>query len=167
MRCPGFAALRYNAADRTVTLLRKSIVANRKKPAGQPAKTHGQILNEIIAEFNEYILKLTPSVFVRERAFARFNNETKIINKVVGVTDLVLWQYFRKDFIELTPLSVKKTVSNDSSASKDKVADRLSNFIGPQNYQTDDESDAAAVGVAWLVQNGYLDSPYPQEDAAK
>lgn len=143
--------------------MKKSIVSNRKKPN----KTHGEILAEIVNELNDYLLRTTPVVFVRERAFARFNNETKIINKVVGVTDLVVWQFYRKDYIELSPKTVKKVVTNDTSASKDKVAQRLSNFIGEQNYQTDDESDAAAVGVAWLLLNGYLDSPYPQEEESK
>lgn len=103
-------------------------------------------------------------MFVRERAFARFNNETKIINKVVGVTDLALWQLCRKDFLELSPKTVKKAVTNDTSAGKEKVAERLAQFIGEQSYQTDDESDAAAVAIAWLILNGYIDSPYPKEE---
>ena len=43
----------------------------------------------------------------------------------------------------------------------------LVQFVGEYNYECDDESDAVAVGIAWLIDNGMIDNPYQEEDATK
>lgn len=36
------------------------------------------------------------------------------------------------------------------------MAQRLADYVGIQEYACDDESDAIAVGIAWLIENGYV-----------
>lgn len=43
------------------------------------------------------------------------------------------------------------------------VAKSLAQFVGEREYACDDESDAVAVGIAWLIASGMIDSPYPEE----
>lgn len=97
-------------------------------------------------------------VLVRERGFFRFAAETQVLCKVIGVVDLYAWACGQKEFVEIAPKSVKKSVTGDASASKEDVAQWLEKYVGKQEYACDDESDAVAVGVAWLIQNGYIRS---------
>ena len=94
---------------------------------------------------------------MRERAFSRFSHETQTLNKVVGVTDMLCYQLSGGEFQEIAPTSVKKLVAGDGKAQKEAVAAALDAYISHHIFQTDDESDACAVGIAWLIQNGYLD----------
>lgn len=85
----------------------------------------------------------------------------EVLHKVVGVADLYAWAFGGRVFDEIHPKTVKKFVANDSEAKKEEVADALEQFVGKHEYECDDESDAVAVGVAWLIKNGMIDSPYP------
>ena len=87
----------------------------------------------------------------------------EVLHKVVGVSDLYAWAFGTRQFNEIHPKTIKKLVANDQLAEKDAVASALVQFVGEQEYECDDESDAVAVGVAWLLQNGMIDSPYKQE----
>ncbi len=75
---------------------------------------------------------------------------------MVGVIDLALENLCgRRTFDELPPPTVKKLVAGSGKASKKEVAAALPRYVGQQTYQSDDESDAVAAGIAWLVKNGY------------
>jgi crossover junction endodeoxyribonuclease RuvC len=93
--------------------------------------------------------------FVRERGFSRFAAETQTIFRTVGVSDLVVWDKTRRSFDQLAPKEVKKLIAGDGKAKKAAVAAALPYYIGERTYRTDDESDAVAVGVAWLIKKGY------------
>ena len=97
-------------------------------------------------------------VLVREKGFSRFARETQALYKVFGVADLAAWQCGEKVYHELAPLSVKKIITGNGKASKADVAAALVQYVGAQEYPCDDESDAVAVGIAWLIQNGYIDN---------
>ena len=77
--------------------------------------------------------------------------------KVIGVADLYAWAY-GKVFDEIAPTAVKKLVTGNASAKKEEVASALTKYVGQQDYACDDESDAVAVGVAWLIQKGLIDA---------
>ena len=95
-------------------------------------------------------------MFVRERGFARFPHETQALSKVAGVADLVAWRQKRAIYFELAPTSIKKLLTGSGKATKEDVASALDRYVGKQCYATDDESDAVAVGVAWLIKTGLL-----------
>lgn len=73
------------------------------------------------------------------------------------------WGLGGRIFEEVHPKTIKKLVANDQLAEKEVVADSLAQFVGEREYACDDESDAVAVGIAWLIQQGKIDSPYKKE----
>ena len=89
------------------------------------------------------------------------------MHKVVGVSDLYAWGFGAREFNEIHPKTIKKLVANDQLAEKDVVAKSLVQFVGEREYACDDESDAVAVGVSWLIQNGMIDNPYPPETKSR
>lgn len=106
------------------------------------------------------------AVVVREQALdkqggPRNSRVIEVLHKVVGVADLYAWGFGARVFKEVHPKAVKKLVANDQLAEKEEVAAALKQFVGEREYACDDESDAVAVGVAWLLASGLIDSPYP------
>lgn len=106
---------------------------------------------ELLSELSQGI-----DVFVRERAFSRFPHETQALFKVIGIADLIAWQTGNAVYSEIAPTTVKKLLVSSGRATKQEVADALEMYVGQQNYITDDESDAVAVGIAWLKQQNLL-----------
>ena len=90
-----------------------------------------------------------------------------ILNRVVGVSDLYAWGFGNREFIEIPPQTVKKAVTNNANAEKDEVAAALKQFVGDWDYACDDESDAVAVGVAYLIGQNMIDNPYINEETQK
>ena len=80
------------------------------------------------------------------------------------MSDLYAWGFGNREFIEIPPQTVKKAVTNNANAEKDDVAESLKQFVGDWDYACDDESDAVAVGIAYLIQQGMIDSPYPPDE---
>ena len=102
---------------------------------------------------------------MREQALDRQNGPRQsrvleVLHKVVGVADLYAWGLGGRVFSEINPKRIKKLVANDQLAEKDAVAKALAQFVGDREYACDDESDAVAVGIAWLIERGMIDSPY-------
>lgn len=91
----------------------------------------------------------------------------EVLHKVVGVADLYAWGFGAREFKEIHPKTIKKIVANDQLAEKDVVAQSLAQFVGEREYACDDESDAVAVGIAWLISQGMLDSPYHEKKLGK
>ena len=58
-----------------------------------------------------------------------------------------------QEWFEIYPVTVKRLVAGSGKAEKKDVADALLKYVGEQEYLNDDESDATAVAVAWLIQN--------------
>lgn len=157
MRCPGFALQRYSQRTKKVKVIKMSAVNNKK----EKKKSHGQILSEIAHEQHSYI-KLSPdAILVREAALYNVPGGTvktvAVLHKVVGISDLYGWAANNKVFEELSPTTIKSLVAGNKSASKEEVAAALEKYIGKQEYETDDESDAVACGIAWLLKKKYLD----------
>ena len=124
-------------------------------------KSHGEMLSETAHALREYLTKYPDAVLVREKALvtAALNSiETiGILHKVVGVSDLYAWGFGQKEFQEISPITIKALIGGERGASKDQVAEGLEPYVGKYEYTVDDESDAVAVGVAWLISNKYLD----------
>ena len=75
------------------------------------------------------------------------------------MADLYAWSYCSREFDEIPAVTVKKLITGNHLAEKDEVAAALEKFVGPYEYECDDESDAVAVGVAWLMSKGMIDDP--------
>lgn len=130
-------------------LLSTSHVDNRKQ-----SYTHGEMLHRI--QHHMQPLMEQADVLVREKGFTRFSQETQALFKVVGVSDLTAHVAELMPFYEITPTSVKKLVAGCGRATKEEVMEALQQYVGRHAYTCDDESDAAAVAVAWLIQNSLI-----------
>lgn len=53
-------------------------------------------------------------------------------------------------------MTVKKLITGNAKATKEEIPVGLKKYIGDWNYSCDDESDAMAVAVAWLLKHGFL-----------
>lgn len=165
--------LECNITRRTMTLLYKSHVDN--KSSKHKSDTHAQKLRRIAEEL-KYILLMFPYAYpVQEDALGMMTvlggknlysaKTVQALAQVVGVVDYITYDMGHGEFDKIPPKMVKKLVAGNSSAEKDDVAKALVSFVGEQEYACDDESDAVAVGIAWLIDNNYLDDPFA--DTAK
>lgn len=120
---------------------------------------HGELLANIAKEFVSYLNMPNPKYLVREAGYIvpGYHLSEMAKFKVVGVMDFIGYSH-GWNFDEISPKSVKKIVTGDGNATKHAVAEFLPNYVGTQKYKCDDESDAVAVGISWLIRNGYIES---------
>lgn len=85
------------------------------------------------------------------------------LHKVVGVSDLYAWAFGNRQFEEIPPKTIKRFLTGDMNADKEMVARSLTKYVGKLDYESDDESDAVAVGIAWLMLKGYIPKHPPLE----
>lgn len=77
-----------------------------------------------------------------------------------SAVDRALARYGWTVTAHLSPSAVKKTVTGSGSAKKPEVATSVRKIIGlPADYAfaTDDESDACAIALAYLIREGLID----------
>ncbi|MDF2612521.1 MAG: uncharacterized protein K0S71_307 [Clostridia bacterium] len=148
---PAFAVLEYDNKGK-VKLVCKSHVNNKKRSKAP----HGERLSFIYDELNR-ILKTYPiTEIVREKGFSRYAQTTQTLFKVVGISDLLAHKETGLTVEEIPPTTIKKILAGYGFSSKDAVADELYAYVGEQNYANDDESDAVAVGIVYLMQKGII-----------
>lgn len=164
LKRPGFCLMTVVRGENgsKITEIITTNVDNRR-----PNRTHGELLHQILLKmvyfFPEDDLAGFPVFFVREKAFNSRAAMSEIgIFKVVGLADWFLGR-LGKTWHELYPVSVKKLVTGSGKADKIQVANALQVYLGERNYTTDDESDAAAVAVAWLIHHGQLKAAEGEE----
>lgn len=97
-------------------------------------------------------------IYLREKPIMGHFMDTDRLLRVAGISDMILWKFRRQQFFDIAPSSIKLLVAGSGSARKDAVASFLELYVGPQEYATDDESDAVAIGIAFLIKEGYIDS---------
>jgi len=147
---PGFAVLSYDTETGKASVLETSYINNHQiKPV--PEK-----LMDVSREIYRYVYAYDDLIPVREKGFVRYQNETIALAKVAGVADITVWNALHKEFYEMAPVMIKKVVTNNARASKEEVAEALKDYVGEREYAVDDESDAVAVGIAWLIRAGKL-----------
>lgn len=119
-------------------------------------KSHGYRLKQI----QEMLTKLRREhgfkVIIRERGFSRFPTVTQALFKVVGVCDVVFNGF---DIVEIPPTTVKKLVTGSGKADKKNVEQAVRRVLKlglDTKFATDDESDAAAVCLAYLIREGLV-----------
>lgn len=120
-------------------------------------KTHGELLDEIRSAFIR-IYPVGKTVFaVRENEIMKVKVPSeRSLSKVVGLMDWSYWRLSGDEWFSIYPMTIKKLITGYGKATKEEVAECLEYYIGKRTYKCDDESDAAAVGVAWLIQQGQI-----------
>lgn len=163
MNLPCMVVLRISE-DKKIIIQDVGYVDNKKNTKKKSAEK----LSEIKAKMCEMIylnqLDLCPQKnlhIVREKGFSRFAMTTQLLFRVVGVSDVVMYDLLKeKDITEITPTSVKKLVTGDGKASKDEVMDEVRKYLCDEQkdfeFYSDDVSDAVAVGVAYALKKGLL-----------
>lgn len=158
VHCTGIAHLHYDAATRNA-----SIISKQHIPISDNVPI-GKALARITDVFGSLVASTKVPFICRERVFiGHFGDADKLL-RLAGAVDLTLWQITEKTFYDIAVKSIKKHVAGSGNASKDQVAQSLERFVGPQKYLTDDESDAVAVGLTFLIKEGYIDDPYNTDE---
>ena len=98
---------------------------------------------------------------VRERGFSRFSATTQALFKVVGMSDVTIYEELGVTKIEeITPTQIKSLIGGHGKATKDEVEGGLRDLLNADQkdfpFKTDDESDAVAVALAFCIQKGLL-----------
>lgn len=138
-----------------ITDIKFKTVDNKTK-----VKPHGQLLDEIMDGFAQiYPAETDDLIFcVRENEIMKVKVPSeRSLSKVVGMMDWVLWKFSKSDWFSIYPMTVKKYIAGSGRADKSDVAIGLEKYIGKIDYKCDDESDAAAVAIAWLIQQGQIE----------
>ena len=165
---PGFCVL--TVLDGKISDFSLCSVDNKKNAGKKP---RGAILKEIGSAFVELLkgdaCQKHPVFLVRE---ASVNNSTfgrrsgtaarTGISEVVGVMDLMAYTSGLKplEWDEIYPVSIKKAVAGSGKAQKEEVASAVKEYLPEAEFKNDDESDAAAVALAWLLKNKIIE-PLP------
>jgi len=121
-------------------------------------KCHGELLEEIRRGFIDIaFMRSLNTFFVRETEIMHMKVPSeRSLSKVVGLMDMMLWKISHKEWFSIYPTTVKKLITGSGKAEKNQVAKDLEYYIGKQDYKCDDESDAAAVAIAWLIEQGQI-----------
>lgn len=69
---------------------------------------------------------------------------------------MILWKSYRKNWEEIYPVTVKKLVTGSGKADKAAVAAAVHKIFPDLEFKNDDESDAAAVAAAFMINEGLI-----------
>jgi crossover junction endodeoxyribonuclease RuvC len=141
----GYAVLDCNFNE--LRLIEKGVVVGRNSTWGDTP--HSVKLALIHAKGQELLAKYQPlnrKVFL-EKGFSKFNNDTQATFKARGALEATLG-VGGYEVIEITPGEVKMCVAGHGGAEKSLVAAAISEYLDvPNEFATEDESDACAVAV--------------------
>ena len=170
LKRPGFCKLHIaNTKDATkIEKIDVMSVDNKTK-----TKPRGMLLTEIKQALTGFCKDENPVFFVRERSVNNCGGKTARsgtaartgVSEVVGIADLVAWAHSEKEWDEIFPVSIKKLLTGNGKADKKDVAKILPLYLDNVDYHNDDESDAAAVAIAWLINHKQI-TQITQEDTA-
>ena len=157
LKRPGFCEMLIDKTDNECEIKSISLYSVDNKSKAKPV---GQILHEIADVFRSIVLKSVNNYGFAARggAIAR-----AAISEVVGIIDYEAWKE-HKEFDEIYPVTIKKTIAGSGKADKTQVANALKKYVGNLSYKNDDESDATAVAVAFLIISGELKSKEAEEN---
>ena len=121
---------------------------------------HSIKLHNISNWIENIIEEYPPSLVSVERMFSRYNNETQTIAKATGVIQSALWD---KPTEFYPPKKVKRFVLN-GNATKEDVANAINNDdrFKDLKFRNEDESDAVAVAITYLIDRELIDWEKPK-----
>lgn len=169
LKRPGFCKLSITLQNGTAHINNVELMSVDNKTK---TKARGMILLEIQQALIDFSASDLPVFFVRERSvnncggkMARSGTMARIgVSEVIGIADLVAWTHSHSEWEEIFPVTIKKLITGSGKSEKQDVANALNCYLGKLDYKNDDESDAAAVAVAWLINHKQI-SQITQEDA--
>ncbi|MBP5423917.1 MAG: crossover junction endodeoxyribonuclease RuvC [Paludibacteraceae bacterium] len=158
LKRPGFCLLTVEQKKNGAEITDVELVSVDNKT--DKKKTHGELLNDILDCFYKLVPPFNNFFLVRENEIMKVKVPSeRSLSKVVGLMD---WAAYRLhppvEWNSIYPVTIKKLIAGSGKAEKSEVAEALERYIGKQEYKCDDESDAAAVAIAWLIQQGQIES---------
>lgn len=159
LRSGGYAIIKLE--DGVPSLVKKTTIKTTSK------QTDGEALRKIYDELSDFTEGFTFETVIRERGFSRFNLSTQQIFKSLGVVHLLLDDY---DIEEITPTTIKKVIAGHGKSEKQEVLNGIALRLDLEEddfYELpktsrgkkklkDDESDAIAVVLTYLIQEGMI-----------
>ncbi|UUT18426.1 crossover junction endodeoxyribonuclease RuvC [Bacillus velezensis] len=149
---PGFAVLevkRLKSGPRVNLVHVTSVSTTSQSPDSHRYSYIEAAATMVLHEYGPF------DVVVREHyTKGRNKRSTQTVFGAWAVIDLALGKYGYKADVEITPTTVKKDVTGKGSASKDEVeagVRRILSLPADFTFRTDDESDAVAIGLSYLV----------------
>jgi crossover junction endodeoxyribonuclease RuvC len=150
LSCPAFAVLEFNLTERAVKVLEVTHIKTSSK------KSTGYRLFQIHNHAEKLLERYEFDAVIFEKGFNKFAVATQQIQRTVGMLLFTLYSKSIEDIEEIAPTSVKKLVTGDGKATKEKLAEHLIYYVGVIKYKTDDESDAVGVGIAYGKKMNWL-----------
>jgi Holliday junction resolvasome RuvABC endonuclease subunit len=113
---------------------------------------HKERIKLITDKFDELIHTYKPEIVTIEYPFVRFNKATKAVMKVHGVAQRWFYEYQQ---IYYAPTTLKSTIVH-GKASKTQLQERLLKEYPYIEFKNEDESDALACCVTYLVKKKFI-----------
>lgn len=159
LKRPGFSFLTFKKNnDGTLCLLdiKTMCVDNKNEKKKEKGELLDEVLKAIALFFPDEEKDDIATFYVREKYISNHGSVYESsIYEAIGISDWYLWK-LHKTWFELYPSTIKSLITGNGRADKQVVADMLHYYVGDCNYSTDDESDAVAVAIAWLIQQGQI-----------
>jgi crossover junction endodeoxyribonuclease RuvC len=145
---PGFAVVEVKRRRPRLVL-----ATHLKNKAGM---SHGHRLAYVKAFMEVLYYQHGPfEALAREKGFHNQRaTATVVLAKVAGIADYSLRA---QEIEELAPSEVKKALTGNGRAGKEEVAEAVRRYFPDATFETDDESDAAAVALAYLIKNNLIE----------
>lgn len=159
LKRPGFCKLTVEKTDNETRLTDIKLLSIDNKDDRK--KCHGQLIDEIMKEFTAFIPEEQdiPCFFVREHEISKQKNMgERYISKVIGMMDWLIYRLNTFWDDSLYPVTIKATVAGSGKATKEDVANALPLYVGNITFANDDESDATAVAITWLIKHHQIES---------
>lgn len=134
-------------------LVEKGIIkAKRKENHHQKLNRQKDVLEGIAKKYEEDGYEL---IIVKEQLLFRPPKTASILAKVHGIVDLLF-----EEIHEYYPSSIKKIVTGNGRANKKEVEEAVCKRLGKTSeeldFKSDDESDAIAVALTYLLEENYI-----------
>ncbi|AQR77211.1 hypothetical protein BXP28_07390 [Paenibacillus larvae subsp. larvae] len=160
LRGPGFADIAIK--DRKPTLIRS---AHFKTTTGETRVQSYEAIESFAYLFVREQTKsgAAPYASIIREAWppARNYENNDKVHGAWSAVDRALERFGQHVTDHLSPSTVKRIVAGNGKAEKEDVAEEVRKLLGlplDHVFASDDESDACAVVLAWLIQNGVIDT---------
>src|SRR5690625_3191910 len=142
-----------------VTESGKPLILDKSHVKTTSNNVHGHRLLMIDDEIRRLIKEYKPSHVVREKGFSSLPRTSQALARVVGGSDRRTFEMTELEVVEIAPRNVKKNVTGNGKSTKKDVEKAVVERLRIEQdgfFETDDESDAAAVGLAFLIKEGVV-----------
>jgi Holliday junction resolvasome RuvABC endonuclease subunit len=104
-------------------------------------------------KFLEIKKKYNIDIMILESGFSKFNISTQAIYRVHGIACYLFSDCEQKTY---APSTVKKIITGNGKSDKKIVQEHVKKIYPDLEIKNNDQSDACAIGICWLLENGIV-----------